>query len=60
MSLIPGRLLLQDLDQMSDPELRTILNDVRTVLDRLWTLKQSPSDAGKVMLSGSGHGLPDP
>ena len=45
---------------MSDPDLRAILNDVRTVLDCLWTLKQSPSDAGKVMLSASGHSLPLP
>ena len=30
------------------------------VLQRLWTLQQPPEDAGKVMLSASGHGLPDP
>ena len=45
---------------MSDSDVRAILNDVRTVLDRLWTLKQGPSDAGKVMLRASGRGLLDP
>ncbi|KIK03880.1 hypothetical protein K443DRAFT_5039 [Laccaria amethystina LaAM-08-1] len=59
MSPIPGS-LLHEIDQISEPDLRAIVNDVRTVLDRLWRLKQSPSDAGKVMLSASGHGLPDP
>jgi len=60
MSRIPGSLLRDKMDQISEPDLRAIVNDVRTVLDRLWRLKQSPSDSGKVMLSASGHGLPDP
>jgi len=60
MSRIPGSLLRDEMDQISEPDLRAIVNDVRTILDRLWGLKQSPSDAGKVMLSASGHGLPDP
>ncbi|KAF8196941.1 kinase-like protein [Pholiota molesta] len=60
MSRIPGSLLLDEIHRISEPDLRAIVNDVRDVLDRLWTLKQSPADAGKVMLSASGDGLPDP
>ena len=60
MSRIPGSLLHDKIHQISEPDLCAIVNDVRAVLDCLWRLKQSPSDAGKVMLSGSGHGLPDP
>ncbi|KAF9071541.1 kinase-like protein [Rhodocollybia butyracea] len=33
---------------------------VRDVVEQLWTLEQPLKDKGKVMLSASGHGLPDP
>ena len=47
-------------DNMSDELLRLIVEDLFTVLRSLWTLRQPEQDAGKVMLSASGHGLPSP
>ncbi|KAI0061463.1 kinase-like protein [Artomyces pyxidatus] len=60
MTRLPGRLLRDEVDQLSDPEVQAIVDDIQAILHRLWTLEQCPEDAGKVMLSASGHGLPNP
>jgi hypothetical protein len=44
MSRLPGTLLRDELDKFSEPDLRAIVKEMRVVLDRLWTLKQSPAD----------------
>ena len=46
---------------MLTPETQqTILAEVAAVIEKLQTLRQPSSVAGQVMLSASGHGLPDP
>ncbi|EIN09516.1 hypothetical protein PUNSTDRAFT_66805 [Punctularia strigosozonata HHB-11173 SS5] len=43
------------------PDLQqTIVKEVSSVLEKLQTLRQPEADAGKVMMSASGHDLPDP
>jgi len=60
MTRIPGELLIDKLDTMSDAQVRIIVQDLFTVLNSLWTLRQPAQDTGKVMLSASGHGMPSP
>ncbi|KAF8521096.1 kinase-like protein [Hysterangium stoloniferum] len=60
MTRIDGDLLIDKLDTTSDKDMRLIVEDVFTVLRSLWTLPQPEQDAGKVMLSASGHGMPSP
>lgn len=61
MTRLPGvhlRSLLMD-KALAEEELQAIVDDILAVLQKLWTLRQPPCDSGKVMLSASGHGLPD-
>ena len=61
MTRIDGEIMLiHKQDTMSDEHLRLIVEDLFTVLRSLWTLRQPEQDAGKVMLSASGHGMPSP
>jgi hypothetical protein len=57
---IPGEILIQKLDTISDAQLHVTLQDIFRVLRSLWTLRQPAQDAGKVMLSASGHDMPSP
>ena len=62
MTRLPG---ITVMDAMNDnklyPELqKTILAEISALIDKLQTLRQPPEIAGKVMLSTSGDGLPDP
>ncbi|KII91376.1 hypothetical protein PLICRDRAFT_51540 [Plicaturopsis crispa FD-325 SS-3] len=59
MTKLPGRPLF-DIDEATKEEMHVIGQDVHDFLDELWKIPQSPSIAGQVMLSASGHGLPDP
>ncbi|KAI0336340.1 kinase-like protein [Cubamyces sp. BRFM 1775] len=45
---------------MTPEAVETVAQEVADVLDKLQTLRQPPADAGKVMMSASGHDLPDP
>lgn len=62
MSRIDGRNMYSALknQELSQDTIETIASEVEVVLRKLQTLRQPPADAGKVMLSASGHGLPDP
>jgi aminoglycoside phosphotransferase (APT) family kinase protein len=60
MTRIDGDMLIDKLDTMSNEHLRLIVEDLFTVLRTLWTLDQPERDAGKVMRSASGHGMPSP
>lgn len=60
MTRIEGDMLIDKLATMSDEQLRVIVEDLFRVLRKLWTLQQPKEDAGKVMLSASGHGMPSP
>lgn len=60
MTRIPGELLIDKFEGMSDTQLDCVVRDVFAVLHSLWTLQQPTQDAGKVMLSASGHGIPSP
>lgn len=44
---------------LAEEDLQNIIEDILAILNKLWILRQPPSDFGKVMLSASGHGLPD-
>ncbi|KAF8995781.1 kinase-like protein [Cyathus striatus] len=61
MTRLSGNTLLSEFRQgsLSDHDIDKIVQDLKMVLYTLWKLKQSPADSGKVMLSGSGDGLPD-
>ncbi|EIM82350.1 uncharacterized protein STEHIDRAFT_171296 [Stereum hirsutum FP-91666 SS1] len=50
---------LVDTKSLAVEDLQKIIDDILAVLHQLWTLQQPPCDSGKVMLSASGHGLPD-
>lgn len=61
MTRLPGvhlRALLMD-NTIPIEDFQNIVDDILAVLQKLWTLRQPPCDSGKVMLSASGHGLPD-
>ena len=60
MTRIPGELLIDKFEAMTDAQLDIVVQDVFAVLHSLWTLRQPTQDAGKVMVSASGHGLPGP
>jgi aminoglycoside phosphotransferase (APT) family kinase protein len=60
MTRIPGELLIDKFEALSDSQLNIIIQDVFAVLRSLWTLRQPTQDSGKVMLSASDHGLPSP
>jgi Phosphotransferase enzyme family len=60
MTKIEGDMLVHKLETMSDEQLRVIVEDLFTVLRKLWTLQQPKQDVGKVMLSASGRGMPSP
>ena len=59
MTRIPRELLVKKFEAMSDVQL-DIVQDVFAVLRSLWTLRQPTPYTGKVMLSASGHGMPNP
>ncbi|GJJ14379.1 hypothetical protein Clacol_008643 [Clathrus columnatus] len=59
MTRIPGQSLKEVWDKLSDSELHAINTDISNVLYHLWTLQQPASDAGKVMMGATGHGLPN-
>lgn len=60
MTRIEGERLIDKLDSISDDHLWFIVEDLFTVLRKLWTLHQPEQDSGRVMLSASGHGIPSP
>ncbi|KAH9910373.1 kinase-like domain-containing protein [Fomitopsis serialis] len=62
MSRIPGISLkeVRERGLLSLEAETNILTEVTTVLDQMQTLRQPPGDEGKVMMSTSGHDLPDP
>jgi aminoglycoside phosphotransferase len=60
MTKIEGDRLIDKLDTMLHEHLRVIVEDLFTVLRKLWTLQQPEQDAGKVMLSASSRGMPSP
>ncbi|TFY76312.1 hypothetical protein EWM64_g7698 [Hericium alpestre] len=62
MTRVPGTTMLDAIahEILTPDAVETIATEVSVVLNKLHTLRQSPSDAGKVMLSASGHDLPDP
>jgi aminoglycoside phosphotransferase (APT) family kinase protein len=57
MTRLPGRLLIDFYTQLSREEMSLIIADITAVLHKLERLKRSD---GRVMMSASGHGLPDP
>ena len=59
MTRIPGE-LFDKFEAMTDAQLDIVVQDVFAVLYSLWTLRKPTQDAGKVMVSASGHGLPSP
>ncbi|KZT08752.1 kinase-like protein [Laetiporus sulphureus 93-53] len=62
MTKLPGRLLYfawRD-GEIDQARMRAICLEVASVMHQLWAVPQSPADAGRVMLSASGDGLPDP
>ena len=60
MTKIEGDMLIHKFNTISDEHLGVIVEDLFTVLRKLWTLQQPEQDAGKVLLSASGHGMPSP
>ncbi|THH14029.1 hypothetical protein EW146_g6257 [Bondarzewia mesenterica] len=62
MTRISGKSLLLEIEEgnLTDEDLRAIVDEIYAVLRRLWTLEQPAGDVDKVVLSASGHGLPDP
>ncbi|KAI4517889.1 kinase-like protein [Schizophyllum commune Loenen D] len=60
MTRLPGRNMHAIANDMSPTAVQDIASEVATVLNKLDTLRQPPADAGKVMMSASGHDLPDP
>lgn len=63
MTRMPGTPLytLQYSDVALSSEFKeTVLKEVVTLIEALQTLRQSGPDTGKVMMSTSGHNLPDP
>ena len=60
MTRIPGELLIKKFEAMPDVQLDIVVQDVFAVLRSLWTLRQPTPYTGKVMLSASGHGMPNP
>ncbi|KAI0755543.1 kinase-like domain-containing protein [Fomes fomentarius] len=60
MTRVPGRNMHAIANDITPDVIQTIASEVSTVLNKLDTLRQAPSDAGKVMMSASGHNLPDP
>ncbi|EIN09492.1 kinase-like protein, partial [Punctularia strigosozonata HHB-11173 SS5] len=62
MTRIPGISVYEALCQgpLSLDLQQTIVKEVSSVLEKLQTLRQPHADAGQVMLSASGHDLPDP
>ncbi|CAL1696739.1 unnamed protein product [Somion occarium] len=62
MTLIPGTSLMDAIlgGDMTPDAVESVAQEVAVVLSKLQTLRQSPTDAGKVMMSASGHHLPDP
>lgn len=61
MTRLPGVHLRSHLiaKSLTVEDRQKIIDDILAVLHQLWTLQQPPCDSGKVMLSASGHGLPD-
>ncbi|THH03066.1 hypothetical protein EW146_g10513 [Bondarzewia mesenterica] len=62
MARISGNSLLSEIQEghPTDEDLRAIVDEIHAVLRQLWTFEQPARDANKVVLSASGHGLPDP
>ncbi|KAJ2984436.1 hypothetical protein NUW54_g10513 [Trametes sanguinea] len=62
MTRVPGDNMKEALmhDAMTDDAVEIVAQEVADVLNKLQTLQQPPADAGKVMMSASGHDLPDP
>ncbi|KZV62752.1 kinase-like protein [Peniophora sp. CONT] len=62
MTRLPGVRLIDAMEQESftDQDLETIVAEVSDVLVKLQTLRQPPVFAGQVMISASGHDLPEP
>lgn len=62
MTRLPGVRLLDAMEQDSftQDNLETIVSEVSDVLVKLQTLRQPAAFAGQVMISASGHNLPEP
>ena len=61
MTRMPGERLSSQSELLKDLDaIRPVVEDIFCVLRKLWTLRQPTALAGKVMVSASGHGLPDP
>lgn len=62
MTRVPGTNMMHAIRQgnLTPNVVKTVASEVSIALGELDTLRQSPSDAGKVMMSASGHDLPDP
>lgn len=59
MTRIRGELLYKVLFDLPPTQVRAICSEVEKVLQKLKLLKQTADEAGMVMMSASGHGVPD-
>ncbi|KAH9902576.1 kinase-like domain-containing protein [Cubamyces lactineus] len=62
MTRVPGTNMKEALmrGDLAPNTVEVVAQEVADVLNKLRTLRQPPADAGKVMMSASGHDLPDP
>jgi hypothetical protein len=61
MTRMPGERLSSQNELLKDLDaIRPVAEDIFCVLRKLWTLQQPTTLAGKVMVSATGDGLPDP
>lgn len=60
MTKIPGELLINAWKDMSDEQMRGVVEEIRQVVDGLWEVPQPQTFSGQVMRSTTGHGIRDP